>query len=43
MKPIAEYLVFETPLQPTSSLWWTAVAALAFTVAGALVFRREQF
>lgn len=43
MKPISEYLVFETTLQPTSSVWWTAVAALGFTVAGALVFRREQF
>lgn len=43
MKPIAEYLVFETPLEPTSSILWTAVAALAFTIAGALVFRREQF
>ena len=43
MKPIAEFLVFETPLEPTSSVFWTAVAALAFTVAGMLVFRREQF
>ncbi len=43
MKPIAEYLVFETPLEPISSLWWTAIAAFAFTVASALVFRREQF
>lgn len=43
MKPIAEYLVFETPLEPSSSVLWTAVAAVAFTVAGAFVFRREQF
>ncbi len=43
MKPIAEYLVFETPLEPASSVLWTAVAAVVFTVAGALVFRREQF
>ena len=43
MKPIAEYLVFEAPLEPTSSVLWTAVAAVVFTVAGALVFRREQF
>ena len=43
MKPIAEYLVFETPLEPISSVWWTAVASLVFAVAGALVFRREQF
>ena len=43
MKPIAEYLVFETPLEPTSSVLWTAIAAVAFTIAGALVFRREQF
>lgn len=43
MKPIAEYLVFETPLEPTSSVLWTAVAAVVFTIAGVLVFRREQF
>jgi hypothetical protein len=43
MKPIAEYLVFETPLEPTSAVWSTAAAALAFIVAGALVFRHEQF
>ena len=43
MKPIAEFLVFETPLEPTSSVLWTAVAAATFTVAGMLVFRREQF
>lgn len=43
MKPIAEYLILEQPLQPTSSVTWTAVAALAFTAIGALVFRREQF
>jgi hypothetical protein len=43
MKPIVEYLLFDTPLVPASAVWWTAVAALAFTVASALVFRREQF
>lgn len=43
MKPIAEYLVFAQPLEPTSSVLWTAVAAVAFTVAGAIAFRREQF
>lgn len=43
MKPIAEYLVFDQPLQPASSVAWTALAAVAFTVLGALVFRREQF
>jgi hypothetical protein len=43
MKPIAEYLVFEAPLEPTSPVLWTAVVAVGFTVAGALVFRREQF
>ena len=43
MKPIAEYLVFRQPLEPTSSVLWTAIAAVAFTIAGALVFRREQF
>ena len=32
-----------TPLEPTSSVLWTAIAAAAFTIAGALVFRREQF
>jgi len=42
-KPITEYLVFEQPLEPTSSVVWTALAALAFTAAGALIFRREQF
>jgi ABC-type transport system involved in multi-copper enzyme maturation permease subunit len=43
MKPIAEYLVFETPLEPVSSVWWTAIAAIAFTIGAAFVFRREQF
>ena len=43
MKPISEYLVFETPLEPVSSIWWTAVTALVFTIAAVLVFRREQF
>lgn len=43
MKPIAEYLVFDTPLEPTSSIVWTLIAAVAFTVLGALVFRRQQF
>ena len=43
MKPIAEYLVFDQPLEPTSSVWWTAIAAILFTAAGALLFRREQF
>ena len=43
MKPIAEYLVFDTPLEPTSSIVWTAVAAIAFTALGALVYRRQQF
>jgi ABC-type transport system involved in multi-copper enzyme maturation permease subunit len=43
MKPIAEYLVFEQPLEPTSSILWTAIAAVVFTVAGAVIFRREQF
>lgn len=43
MKPIAEYLVFDAPLEPTSSVLWTAVAAAAFAVGGVLVFRHEQF
>ncbi len=43
MKPIAEYLIFDQPLEPTSSVAWTAVAALAFMTIGALVFSREQF
>ncbi len=43
MKPIAEYLVFDQPLEPTSSVVWTAVATLVFMTIGALVFRREQF
>ena len=42
-KPISEYLIFDVPLEPTSSVWWTAVATLAFTAIGALIFRREQF
>jgi ABC-type Na+ efflux pump permease subunit len=43
MKPLAEYLVFETPLEPTSSIVWTLIAALAFIALGALVYRRQQF
>ena len=42
-KPISEYLIFETPLEPTSSVVWTAIAALVFTTVGAGIFRREQF
>jgi ABC-type Na+ efflux pump permease subunit len=43
MKPLAEYLVFETPLEPTSSIVWTLIAALAFSALGVLVYRRQQF
>lgn len=43
MKPLAEYLVFRTPLDPISAVWSTAIAAFAFVVAATLVFRREQF
>jgi hypothetical protein len=43
MKPLAEYLVFDTPLEPTSSIVWTAIAAFAFITLGALVYRRQQF
>lgn len=43
MKPLAEYLVFDTPLEPTSSIVWTAVAAIVFVMLGALVYRRQQF
>ena len=43
MKPLAEYLVFGTPLEPTSSIVWTIVTALAFITLGALVYRRQQF
>lgn len=42
-KPISEYLIFDQPLEPISSVVWTAVAALVFTTIGALVFRREEF
>ena len=42
-KPISEYLIFDAPLEPTSSVVGTAVAAIAFTIIGSLVFRREQF
>jgi ABC-type transport system involved in multi-copper enzyme maturation permease subunit len=43
MKPLAEYLVFETPLEPTSSIVWTAIATIVFITLGALVYRRQQF
>lgn len=43
MKPLVEYLVFDTPLEPTSSIVWTVIAAFAFTTLGALVYRRQQF
>lgn len=43
MKPLAEYLVFDTPLEPTSSIVWSVVATIAFTTLGALVYRRQQF
>jgi ABC-type transport system involved in multi-copper enzyme maturation permease subunit len=43
MKPLAEYLVFETPLEPTSSIVWTVVTAIVFITLGALVYRRQQF
>lgn len=43
MKPLAEYLVFDTPLEPTNSIVWTAIAAFAFITLGALVYRRRQF
>lgn len=43
MKPIAEYLVFGTSLEPTSGVLWTGVAAIAFVGAAVAVFRREEF
>jgi hypothetical protein len=43
MKPLAEYLVFDTPLEPTSSIIWTLIASAAFITLGALVYRRQQF
>jgi ABC-type Na+ efflux pump permease subunit len=43
MKPLAEYLVFDTPLEPTSSIVWTVIAAFTFITLGALVYRRQQF
>ena len=43
MKPLAEYLVFETSLEPTSSIVWTVAAAMLFTTLGALMYRRQQF
>ena len=43
MKPLAEYLIFDTPLEPTSSIVWAAVAAIVFATLGALVYRRQQF
>ena len=43
MKPVAEFLVFDTPLEPTSSIVWTIVAGLTFTVLGALAYHRHQF
>jgi hypothetical protein len=43
MKPLAEYLVFETPLEPTSSIVWTVIAAVLFITLGALACRRQQF
>jgi hypothetical protein len=35
--------VFDTPLEPTSSIVWTVIAAFAFITLGALVYRRQQF
>jgi ABC-type transport system involved in multi-copper enzyme maturation permease subunit len=43
MKPLAEYLVFETPLEPTSSIVWTMIITIVFITLGALVYRRQQF
>ncbi len=42
-KPLAEYLVFAQPLEPTSAVAWTALWAALFVVGAILVLRREQF
>ena len=42
-KALTEYLVFEQPLDPVSSVFGTAVLVVALTAAATLIFRREQF
>jgi ABC-2 type transport system permease protein len=42
-KALTEYLVFEQPLEPLSSVAGTAVLVVALLAAATLIFRREQF